>query len=159
MGPWLIRNDIQLGSPTLSTNGGLTLSGSYSRATFSPSSPEYGGFDVSSQNGLAGVFFTYVKPPNHAKHWTEGTLSDAMATASTNYARKHLSDLPGVMLAREGRVWGVYAAGTELTFDVSEDGNGGAGPSGRPDCDWLSCPWRWSVPFGSQLVPDGGWSL
>ena len=128
IGPWLIRNDIQLGSPTLSTNGGFTLSGSYSAATFSPSSPEYGGFDDSSQNGLAAVIFSYVKPPNHAKHWTERTLSDAMATASTNYAQGHLSDLPGVMLAREGRVWGVYAPGTELTFDVSEDGNGGAGP-------------------------------
>ena len=128
IGPWVIRNDIQLGSPTLSTNGGFTLSGSYSHATFSPSSPEYGGFDDGSQNGLAAVIFTYAKPPNHLKHWTERTLSNAMATASTNYARGHLSDLPGVMLAREGRVWGVYAPGTELTFDVSEDANGGAGP-------------------------------
>ena len=128
IGPWLIRNDIQLGSPTLSTNGGLTLSGSYSSATLSPSSPGYGGFDNNSQLGLAAVIFTYEKPPNHAKHWTELTLSDAMSTASTNYARGHMSDLPGVMLAREGRVWGVYAPGTELTFDVTEDGNGGAGP-------------------------------
>ena len=40
VGPWLVRNDLQMGSPILSTNGGDTLAGSYSRATFSPRKPE-----------------------------------------------------------------------------------------------------------------------
>ncbi len=128
IGPWLIRNDIQLGSPTLSTNGGLTLSGSYSPATLSPSSPDYGGFDNNSQFGETAVIVTYEKPPNRARSWTERTLTDALTKEATTYARGHLSDLPGVMLAREGRVWGVYAPGTELKFDVTEDDNGGAGP-------------------------------
>ena len=42
--PWVVRNDIQMGSLTLSTNEGLTLSGSYSADTLSPSGPNYGGF-------------------------------------------------------------------------------------------------------------------
>ena len=107
LGPWLIRNNAQLGSLTLSTNGGLTLSGSYSPATLTPSSPGYGGFDNNSQFGTAAFIVLYEKPPNHESHWTESTLASAMTKASTNYAREHLSDLPGVMLAREGRVWGV----------------------------------------------------
>jgi hypothetical protein len=128
LGPWLIRNEIQLGSPILSTNGGLTLSGSYSDATLSPDSPKYGGFDESNQFGEAAVIVAFDKPPDHDRHWTERALSDAMTRAATTYARKHLSDLPGVMLAREGRVWGVYAPGTELTFDITEDNNRGNGP-------------------------------
>lgn len=126
--PWLVRNDVQLGSLTLSTNEGFTLSGSYSSATFSPQSVDYGGFDDNSQFGTAAVIVTYSKPPNHAKHWTELTLSDALGSVATNYARSHLSDLPGVVLAREGRVWGVYAPGTVLYNDVTEDLNGAWGP-------------------------------
>jgi 4-amino-4-deoxy-L-arabinose transferase-like glycosyltransferase len=128
IGPWLVRNDIEMGSLTLSTNGGLTLSGSYSPATLSPKSPEYGGFDNNNQFGLAAAIFTYGKPPGHASHWTERTLSDAMGKVATAYARQHLRDLPGVVLAREGRVWGVYAPGTQLDFDVGEDENGARGP-------------------------------
>ncbi|MHB1530528.1 MAG: ArnT family glycosyltransferase [Acidiferrobacteraceae bacterium] len=126
--PWLIRNDVELGALTLSTNGGLTLAGSYSAATFSPKSPVYGGFDNNSQFGTAAVIVAYENPPNHARHWTELTLSNAMSHSAISYALKHLSDLPGVLAAREGRVWGVYAPGAELNFDVAEDGTGARGP-------------------------------
>lgn len=126
--PWVVRNDIQMGSPTLSTNGGLTLSGSYSASTIAPSSPYYGGFDNNSQFGVAAIILKYEKPPDHAAHWTELTLGDALGSGATTYARAHLSDLPGAVLAREGRVWGVYAPGSELDFDTTEDGTGAAGP-------------------------------
>ena len=126
--PWLIRNDVQMGSPTLSTNEGLTLSGSYSPETLSPSSPDYGSFDQNSQFGTAAIIDTYEKPPDHAKHWTELTLTNAMSSSAMTYARHHLSDLPGVVLAREGRVWGVYAPQSELTFDVTEEASGAWGP-------------------------------
>jgi len=126
--PWVVRNDIQMGSLTLSTNEGLTLSGSYSAGTFSPSSPFYGGFDNNSQFGAAAIFVDYVKPPDHAKHWTEVTLSNALGSGATTYAREHLSELPGVVLAREGRVWGVFAPGSQLAFDTTEDLTGARGP-------------------------------
>jgi 4-amino-4-deoxy-L-arabinose transferase-like glycosyltransferase len=128
LGPWLVRNDVEVHALTLSTNGGDTLAGSYCQVTFSPKSPEYGGFSDACQFGLAAVIYKYEAPPNHAKHWTEPALSDALSNAGTRYARSHVADLPGVVLAREGRVWGVYAPGSELAFDVAEDGNGAQGP-------------------------------
>ena len=33
-----------------------------------------------------------------------------------------------MVLAREGRAWGLYAPGTQLHYDVTEDLNGAAGP-------------------------------
>ena len=126
--PWVIRNDVQMQSVTLSTNGGLALSGSYSAGTLAPSSPYYGGFDNDSQFGIAAVLVNQEKPPGHAKQWTEITLSNAMSNLATTYAREHLSDLPGTVLAREGRVWGVFAPGSELAFDTTEDLTGANGP-------------------------------
>jgi 4-amino-4-deoxy-L-arabinose transferase-like glycosyltransferase len=126
--PWVVRNDVQMRSLTLSTNQGLTLSGSYSAGTFSPSSPDYGAFDNNSQFGLTAILLHYDKPPDHAAHWTEVTLSNALGHLATTYARGHLSGLPGVALAREGRVWGVYAPASALAFDITEDSTGAAGP-------------------------------
>jgi 4-amino-4-deoxy-L-arabinose transferase-like glycosyltransferase len=141
IGPWLIRNDVEMGALTLSTNGGDTLAGSYCQLTFSPKSPDYGGYANDCQFGLAAVFYKYEPPPNHAKHWTEPALSDALSNAGTKYARSHVADLPGVVLAREGRVWGVYAPGTELAFDVAEDGNGAPGPKQVGQVlNWVSLP-------------------
>jgi 4-amino-4-deoxy-L-arabinose transferase-like glycosyltransferase len=128
MGPWLVRNDAEMGALTLSTNGGDTLSGSYCPDTFSPKSPDYGAFSQDCQLGDAAVYLKYGRPPNHTRQWTELTLTDALGSTGTDYARGHLTDLPGVALAREGRVWGVYAPGTQLEFDVLEDGNGARGP-------------------------------
>jgi Dolichyl-phosphate-mannose-protein mannosyltransferase len=139
--PWVVRNDIQMGSPLLSTNEGLALSGSYSAGTISPSSPYYGSFDNDSQFGLAAVLLTEAKPPDHAQHWTELTLSDAMGSSAKSYARDHLSDLPGMVLAREGRVWGVYAPGSELAFDITEDGTGANGPKQADQIfNWVLLP-------------------
>ena len=139
--PWVVRNDVQMGSLTLSTNEGLTLSGSYSAGTLTPSSPDYGSFDNNSQFGLTAILVSYGKPPDHAKHWTEVTLSNALGSEATSYARAHLSDLPGVVLAREGRVWGVFAPGTQLTFDVTEDGTGARGPKqGGQILNWVLLP-------------------
>jgi hypothetical protein len=128
VGPWVVRNDVSMGAPLLSTNGGDTLAGSYCTATFSPKLPTYGGFSDDCQFGDAAVYLKYGKPPNHQRHWTERTLTDAISGAGTHYARGHIADLPGVVLAREGRVWGVYSPGTQLDFDVAEDGNGARGP-------------------------------
>ncbi len=126
--PWVVRNDIQMGSLTLSTNEGLTLSGSYSADTLSPSGPNYGGFSNDTQFGAAAILVKYGTPPDHAKHWTETTLSNALGSGAITYARAHLSEMPGVVLAREGRVWGVFAPGNQLVFDTTEDRTGAPGP-------------------------------
>ncbi len=47
-----------------------------------------------------------------------------MSTIARQYATDHLHDLPGVVLAREGRLWGVYAPSSQLSFDIAEDGVG-----------------------------------
>ena len=77
VGPWLIRNDVRMGGFTISTDSGTTLSGAYTDATFSPSSPLYGSFDQNSQFGDAAVLFKY-GPPAPAKHWTELTLTNRL---------------------------------------------------------------------------------
>ena len=127
VGPWLVRNEANMGGFTLSTDGGTTLVGSYSPATFSPNSTLYGSFDSLTQYGDTAVMFKYGRPPNHAKHWTELTLNNALGHIGTSYAEGHLRDLPGVVLAREGRLWGVYDSGSELAFDLSSDGDGVSG--------------------------------
>ena len=123
VGPWLIRNDIQMGGLVLSTNSGTTLAGAYTPATFNPNSPLYGSFSDAAEFGNAAIL-KEKRPPDHAKRWTERTLSNALGRIGTRYARRHLSDLPGVILAREGRLWGFYASGAELQFDLGQDGNG-----------------------------------
>jgi hypothetical protein len=124
VGPWLIRNDVELGGFTLSTDSGTTLSGAYSPATFDPNSPLYGSSDLNMQAADVDALLVYEHPPDHAKRWTELTLSNAESHIATTYARGHLSDLPGVVLAREGRLWGLYASGAQLQFDLVADADG-----------------------------------
>jgi hypothetical protein len=124
VGPWLIRNDVELGGFTLSTDSGTTLAGAYSPAAFDPNSPLYGSSDLKMEAEDAAAVLVYEHPPDHAKRWTELTLSNAESHIATTYARSHLSDLPGVVLAREGRLWGLYASGAQLQFDLAADADG-----------------------------------
>ena len=138
VGPWLIRNDVEMGGFTVSTDNGTTLVGAYSPSTFDPNSPLYGSFSQNDQYGDAAVLFKYSPPPDHAKHWTELTLNNALGHIGITYARGHLSDLPGVILAGEGRLWGVYASGSQLGIRSC---------FGRQRSSWI--PGGWSI---SQLV-------
>ncbi len=122
VGPWLVRNEIQLGGLTLSTDDGTTWAGAYTPATFSPANPLYGSFDGAAQYADTYISLKWGKPPGGAKAWTELTLESAVGHAGMAFARSHLSDLPGVVLAREGRLWDVYAIGSQLQYDDSEEG-------------------------------------
>jgi 4-amino-4-deoxy-L-arabinose transferase-like glycosyltransferase len=117
VGPWLVRNEIQLGGFTLSTDNGTTWAGAYTPATFSPANPLYGSVDNETQFADTAVFLKEGTPPDGAKAWTERPLEDAVGNVGMTFARRHLSDLPGVVLAREGRLWGVYSIGTQLHND------------------------------------------
>ncbi len=62
VGPWFVRNEIQMGGLTLSTDSGTTLVGAYTPATFSPDSPLYGSFDGTDQFGVAAVIYKFDPP-------------------------------------------------------------------------------------------------
>ncbi len=139
VGPWLVRNEVELGGLTLSTDSGTTWVGAYSPNTFSPGNPLYGSFD----NGTQFVFAALVletAPPDHAKAWTELTLFNALGHSGLTFARGHLSDLPGVVLAREGRLWGVYAIGSQLQYDAEEGGQVRGFFVAGQFVEWISIP-------------------
>jgi 4-amino-4-deoxy-L-arabinose transferase-like glycosyltransferase len=121
VGPWVIRNEIQLGGFVLSTDSGTTLVGANTPNTYAPANPLYGSFDGEAQFGAAYLLLE-TKPPDHAPAWTERTMSAALGDLGKRYALSHLRDLPGVVLAREGRLWGVYSPGTQLQNDSGDGG-------------------------------------
>ena len=140
VGPWLVRNEIQLGGLTLSTDSGTTWAGAYTPATFSPANPLYGSFDNETQYVDTLVSLKWGKPPGGAKAWNELTLENAVGHAGMTIARGHLSDLPGVVLAREGRLWGVYAIGSQLQYDAEEGGQVRGFFVAGQFVEWISIP-------------------
>jgi 4-amino-4-deoxy-L-arabinose transferase-like glycosyltransferase len=123
VGPWLVRNEIQLGGLTLATDNGTTWAGANTAATFSPANSLFGSFDNATQFADTYIFLKWGKPPGGAKAWTELSLENTVGQEGMTFARHHLSDLPGVVLAREGRLWGVYAIGSQLQYDNEEGGS------------------------------------
>jgi hypothetical protein len=107
LGPWLIRNQVQVGGAVLSDQQGLTLAGSYCNSTFDPKDPTYGSFNGGCADGSGAVFIKYVQPPNRTLGWTELALDRSLTSSSETYARQHLGQLPGVVLAREASTWGL----------------------------------------------------
>jgi hypothetical protein len=107
LGPWIIRNQVQVGGAVLSDQQGLTLAGSYCTNTFNPKDPTYGSFNGDCADGSGAVFIKYVQPPDRAKGWSELALDRALTSSSETFARQHLGQLPGVVLAREASTWGL----------------------------------------------------
>jgi Dolichyl-phosphate-mannose-protein mannosyltransferase len=107
LGPWLIRNQVQVGGAVFSDQEGLTLAGSYCTKTFDPKDPTYGSFNGDCADGLGAVFIKYGQPPNRTLGWTELALDRSLTSSSETYARQHLGQLPGVVLAREASTWGL----------------------------------------------------
>jgi hypothetical protein len=140
VGPWLVRNEIQLGGLTLSTDSGTTWVGAYTPATFSPANPLYGSFDGGTQFADTLIYLKWGNPPGGAKAWTELSLENALGHAGITFARGHLSDLPGVVLAREGRLWGVYAIGSQLQYDAEEGGRVRGFSVAGQFVEWISIP-------------------
>jgi hypothetical protein len=112
--PWLIRNEIQLGGASLSTNGGVTLAGSYCSATFNPRDPTYGSFNV------ACAVYGFASAAHHTKSNTELTINRALTSRAETFTRGHLSDMPRVVLARELSVWGFGNQSYQLSLAVAE---------------------------------------
>ena len=103
--PWVIRNEVQLGGFTIADDAGGTLAGSYCAGTIDPHSLSYGGFDLGCTLGAAG-YDVQGPPPRGDNKWTELELNDVLTSSSLRFARGHIADLPGTVLAREAAVWG-----------------------------------------------------
>ncbi len=107
LGPWMLRNEVQLRGVTLSDDQGVTLAGSYCSDTMRPDGIYYGGFSSLCADGSAGFFVKEVPPPDGAHSWTELTMNKALWSSSVQYAQNHLGQLPGTVLARVENTWGV----------------------------------------------------
>jgi hypothetical protein len=107
LGPWLIRNEVQIGGAVLSDQEGLTLAGSYCPDTFNSADPNYGSWDGTCSLETGAYFVLFKKPPNRARQWTELTLDRELTHFSEQFAVHHLSALPRVIVAREAATWGL----------------------------------------------------
>jgi 4-amino-4-deoxy-L-arabinose transferase-like glycosyltransferase len=116
--PWLIRNEIQLGTATLSTQGGLTLIGSYCPSTFNPNSPTFGAFDGVCADGTAAFFIQNFNPPAGDAQWNEVEIDHRLTHTAEDFARHHLGQLPRIAAAREVSTWALTGQGFQLATAV-----------------------------------------
>jgi hypothetical protein len=119
LGPWVIRNEVQLGGAVISDQQGLTLAGSYCNNTFDPNDATYGSFSGYCADALAAYYVKIVKPPNPRKGWTELDLDRSLTGISETFARQHLGRLPSVVLAREASTWGLGNHSYQLDLAVA----------------------------------------
>lgn len=114
--PWVIRNQQELGTANLSTNGGKTVYGSTCDATFS--GPQLGGFSYDCQFGAAALLLD--SPPPGGDHWDAVELDRALGEHARTYLEEHRGEVPKVIAARAVRMWGLAFAEEQLRFDVGE---------------------------------------
>jgi hypothetical protein len=90
--PWVVRNDIALGAPTLSTNDGVTLAWANCAQTYH------------------GARLGYFDPAcaNHPLAGNEVHQSAVLRRQALRYASDHIGRLPVVILARLARTWGLF---------------------------------------------------
>ena len=118
--PWLVRNAIQLGGASLSTNGGVTLAGSYCPAALNPNDSSYGSFDTACAIDEYIFLIKHTRPPDGAKAYTELTLNRAATSQAETFALDHLNDMPGLIVARELSVWGFGKQDFQLSLATAE---------------------------------------
>jgi hypothetical protein len=123
LGPWLIRNEVQIGGAVLSDQEGLTLAGSYCPNTFSSVDPSYGSFNGHCPLEAGAYVLHYMKPPNGARQWTELALDRELTHDSEQFAIHHLSALPRVIVARETATWGLGNHSYQLDVAIAEGRN------------------------------------
>ncbi len=104
--PWVGRNLATFKDPTFLTSGdGTVLLGSYCPATYS--GPGIGYWSITCAVSL------------HVRG-DESVVSNADQKVAVGYAEHHLGHLPEVMLARFGRVWGLYQPFKSAASEVNE---------------------------------------
>ncbi len=140
--PWIVRNEIQLGTASLSTQTGLTLAGSYCQQCFDPHTGYFGNFAGVDADAAEEFYFKYVKPPDGARRWNEVQIDHHLTHDAEHFARTHLGQLPRVVLSREVSTWALTGQG----FQQDLPSTVGAAPPGKDWCRVLGaralCCWR-----------------
>ncbi len=146
--PWMARNAARVDSFTVSTNLGATVAGSYCDATFGDT-PRFGGWSLNCAIAPAVPFVLEAgdrRPPPRL-------VDDAGRTAAKDFASEHRRQLPRVMLARVGRLWGVAHSGSQLSFDVNEGRQVTAQRAGQ----YLHWVLLALAVMGAVVLPRGWW--
>jgi peptidoglycan/LPS O-acetylase OafA/YrhL len=120
LAPWLIRNEIQMGGLALSDNQGGTLAGSYCPQALDPGNFNYGGFDGFCADAGAAYLVREAPPPNHARSWTELSVSNALWSATQPVIRRNLGALPGVVVARVENTLGLARTNQQVYLGALE---------------------------------------
>lgn len=123
LGPWLVRNQQQLGVATLSTNTGNTVIGAYCEETFKPGQ-YYGAYFVGCAYGGTGAVLS-TPPPDGQARWGFATMDARLVQEARGFASDHASQLPAIMTVRVLRLWGFWDPGYQFRFDVREGRNAG----------------------------------
>lgn len=124
--PWLVRNDVQLGGATLSTDGGVTLAGSYCTSTFDSQSASYGSFNI-----ICALIAARDAGPLTGPRVPSALARDRTVTKEAEtFARGHLGAMPRVVLARELSVWGFGNQSFQQTLATAEGRDSGAERAG-----------------------------
>jgi 4-amino-4-deoxy-L-arabinose transferase-like glycosyltransferase len=104
LSPWLVRNWVEFDRfPLLSTNGALTQLATNCDETY------YG-------DNIGFVAHGCALRSRCLKIEAEVPQSDCLLREARHYVRSHLGRTPVVALARAGRLWNVYAPGTDLNY-------------------------------------------
>lgn len=152
VGPWLIRNEVQVGGAVLSTDKGGTLAGSYCADTFNPASPYYGAFSGLYATALAASIITYEKPPDPKTGWNQLSVDSALTKAAETYARHHIGQIPRVVVAREAATWGLDYSNEILT--AHSEGRTKTGEQMSIVLYWLLIPF---VLIGGVALARSSW--
>jgi 4-amino-4-deoxy-L-arabinose transferase-like glycosyltransferase len=108
--PWVVRNAVQLDGPALSTNNGITLVGSYCNDMFQPG-PRFGSWSLGCTiREIVAVNREFGPRPPVAE-------DRRLVRRAIDLAREHARQVPSLMAAHLGRLWGVYHSGDQVTFD------------------------------------------
>jgi 4-amino-4-deoxy-L-arabinose transferase-like glycosyltransferase len=137
LAPWIGYNLSRYTNPVyLSSGFGQTLAVGNCNSTYS--GPFLGFYDI-----------TCLQPPKVTPP-TEGDASvrDVVwRKIGTTYIKGHLSDLPKVIAAREGRIWGVYRVHQQETLDWFVEGRGT-----RTHVEWAQWSYWALLPFAALGV-------
>lgn len=178
LAPWTLFNLTRFDEPvTMSTNDGLTFLGANCDGTYhgrilggwliEPCLQDF--WDTLDDRKPPGpaTFPDGEECPDTSQHrppcWDPSTVSRLMRAEGLHYVRTHLTDVPFVVLARNGRVWGVYQLEQGIGIGPFEGRPTGVGRAGFVAL-WVMLPvcilgavvlrrHRISLlPFGSSLL-------
>jgi 4-amino-4-deoxy-L-arabinose transferase-like glycosyltransferase len=136
LSPWMLLNVGRFEEPVLiSTNDGLTLAGANCDTTFRGELK--GGWVIEPCVRLGYAVIDASKPGDaplapfgedpctdtlqrRLPCWDPSQVSKVLRDQGLDYIKEHPGELPGVILARNGRVWGLFALDQSATAGVRE---------------------------------------